>query len=192
MQEQGEKIMKKIFATFFFLLVFASVLFAQGTPKAPTTTLKVGDAAPDFTLTDTAGKQVKLSDFKGKKNIVLAFYVLAFTGGWTKELQAYQADIAKFDATDTQVFGISMDSFAANKRFAEDIKVNFPLLSDWKRKTTKDYGLFNEESGYGARATFVIDKEGKIQHLEVGRTAIDPTGAYQVCDLLTKRKTQKP
>ena len=99
--------------------------------------------------------------------------------------------MAKFEANDTQIFGISMDSFAANKRFAEDIKVTFPLLSDWKRKTTKDYGLYNEESGYGARATFVIDKDGKIQHVEVGRTAIDPTGAYQVCDLLTKKKAVK-
>ncbi len=106
-------------------------------------------------------------------------------------MQAYQSDMAKFEATDTQVFGISMDSFAANKRFAEDIKVTFPLLSDWKRKTTKDYGLYNEESGYGSRATFVIDKEGKITYLEVGRTAIDPTGAYQACDLLTKKKVAR-
>jgi peroxiredoxin len=97
--------------------------------------------------------------------------------------------MAKFDATDTQIFGISMDSFAANKRFAEDIKVTFPLLSDWKRKTTKDYGLYNEETGYGTRGTFVIDKEGKIQHVELGRTAIDPTGAYQVCDILSKKKS---
>jgi peroxiredoxin len=81
-----------------------------------------------------------------------------------------------------------MDSFAANKRFAQDIAVKFPLLSDWKRKTTKDYGLYNEESGYGNRATFVIDKEGIIQHVEVGRTAIDPTGAYQACDLIQKKK----
>jgi thioredoxin-dependent peroxiredoxin len=158
------------------------------TPKAVTTQLKIGDVAPDFTLTDTAGKQVKLSDFKGKKNVVLAFYVLAFTGGWTKELQAYQADIAKFETAETQVFGISMDSSFANKRFAEDIKVNFPLLSDWKRETVKDYGIYNEKTGYGSRATFVIDKEGKIQHVETGRTAIDPTGAYQVCDLLVKKK----
>lgn len=84
-----------------------------------------------------------------------------------------------------------MDSFAANKEFAAKINVTFPLLSDWKRKTTKDYGLFNEESGYGNRATFVIDKEGKIQHIEQGRTAIDPTGAYQVCDLITKKKEAK-
>jgi peroxiredoxin len=81
-----------------------------------------------------------------------------------------------------------MDSFAANKRFAQDIAVKFPLLSDWKRAATKEYGLYNEESGYGARATFVIDKDGKIQSVEVGRTAIDPTGAYQVCDLLQKKK----
>jgi mycoredoxin-dependent peroxiredoxin len=84
-----------------------------------------------------------------------------------------------------------MDSFAANKEFAEKIGVKFPLLSDWKRKTTKDYGLYNEESGYGNRATFVIDKEGIIQHVEVGRTAIDPTGAYQACELIQKKKEAK-
>lgn len=62
------------------LLVLAGTALGQ-TPAAPTTHLKVGDAAPDFELTDTAGKKVKLSEFKGKKNVVLAFYVLAFTGG---------------------------------------------------------------------------------------------------------------
>ncbi len=85
-----------------------------------------------------------------------------------------------------------MDSFAANKAFAEKIAVTFPLLSDWKRQTTKDYGLYNEESGYGTRATFVVDKDGKIQHVEVGRTAIDPTGAYQVCEGLRKKKIEAP
>jgi peroxiredoxin len=84
-----------------------------------------------------------------------------------------------------------MDSFAANKRFAQDIGVKFPLLSDWKRTATKAYGLYNEETGYGARATFVVDKEGIIRHIEVGRTAIDPTGAYQACDLLQKKKNDK-
>jgi peroxiredoxin len=87
-----------------------------------------------------------------------------------------------------------MDSFASNKAFAEKIGVKFPLLSDWRRTTTKEYGLYNDKSGYGSRATFVVDKDGKIQHVEVGRTAIDPTGAYQVCDLLEKKKadTAKP
>lgn len=62
------------------MFIFASAAFAQ-TPKAPQTTLKIGDTAPDFTLTDTEGNKVKLSDFRGKKNVLLAFYILAFTGG---------------------------------------------------------------------------------------------------------------
>ena len=70
-----------------FLILLAMVfslsvaVFGQANPVAPTTKLKVGDMAPDFTLNDTTGKQVKLSDFRGKKNVVLAFYILAFTGG---------------------------------------------------------------------------------------------------------------
>lgn len=81
-----------------------------------------------------------------------------------------------------------MDSFAANKRFAEDIKVTFPLLSDWKRQVVRDYGLLDEQSGYSARATFVIDKEGIIRHVEQGRTAIDPSGAYQACSIFNRKK----
>ena len=72
--------MKKFILGIIFLCAFAAVSFAQ-TPQAPQTKLKVGDIAPDFTLADTSGNKVKLSDFRGKKNVVLAFYVLAFTGG---------------------------------------------------------------------------------------------------------------
>ena len=100
--------------------------------------------------------------------------------------------MAKFDATETQILGISMDSFASNKEFAAKIGVTFPLLSDWKRDTTKAYGLYNETSGYGRRGSFVIDKEGIIQHVEVGNTAVDPTGAYQVCDLIKSKQAAKP
>ena len=103
-------------------------------------------------------------------------------------MTAYQADIAKFEATDTQVIGISMDSFASNDRYGKDLGVTFPLLSDWQRTTTKDYGLFNEKSGYGNRGTFVIDKEGIIQRVEIGNTAIDPTGAYESCNILDHKK----
>lgn len=81
-----------------------------------------------------------------------------------------------------------MDSMFSNKRYAEDIKVTFPLLSDWNRVAVKEYGVFDEKSGYGVRATFVVDKEGIIRHIETGRTAIDPSGAYQVCEMLTKKK----
>ncbi len=108
-------------------------------------------------------------------------------------MQAYQADIAKFEAANTKVFGISMDAAPSLKAFAESIKVtSVPMLSDWNRTATKAYGLFNEANGYGRRATFVVDREGKIQHVEAGNTAVDPTGAFQVCDLLEKKLVVKP
>ncbi len=99
-------------------------------------------------------------------------------------MKAYQSDIAKFEAHGTQVLGISVDSYAANKRFAEDIGATFPLLSDFKRRAVKDYGVFDEEGGYGTRATFTVDKEGIIRNIEQGRSAIDPSGAYQSCTVL--------
>ena len=73
--------MKKVFCSLFLTLLFGAFSFAQTTPKPPETKLKVGDVAPEFVLNDTDGNVVKLSDFKGKKSVVLAFYVLAFTGG---------------------------------------------------------------------------------------------------------------
>jgi peroxiredoxin len=81
-----------------------------------------------------------------------------------------------------------MDSSPANRRFAEDIAVTFPLLSDWKRTVVKEYGLLDENTGYGARATFVVDKEGIIRSIEEGRVAIDPSGAYQACSVFDKPK----
>ena len=103
-------------------------------------------------------------------------------------MKAYQADIAKFEGTDTQVFGVSVDSVPANRRFAQDIGVTFPLLSDFKRTVVKDYGIFNEEQGFGNRATFVIDKNGIIQHIDEGTVAIDPTSAAEACNVLTHKK----
>ena len=107
-------------------------------------------------------------------------------------MKAYQADIAKFEANDTQVFGLSVDSVPANREFAKQLGVTFPILSDFaKRQVVRDYGLFNEEGGYGNRATFVIDKDGNIQHIKEGNEAIDPTSAEDACNILThKRATQ--
>jgi peroxiredoxin Q/BCP len=84
--------------------------------------------------------------------------------------------------------GLSVDSFAANKRFAEDLGVTYPLLSDFHRKASKDYGLLDEANGWARRATFVVDKEGIIRHVEQGRSAIDPSGAYQACSVLAGKK----
>jgi peroxiredoxin len=105
-------------------------------------------------------------------------------------MKAYQADIAKFDATDTQVFGLSVDSPYANAEFAKQIGVTFPLLSDIKRTVVKDYGIFNEDGGYGNRATFVVDKDGIIQHIDEGNVAIDVAGAEDTCNILSHKKAQ--
>ena len=102
-------------------------------------------------------------------------------------MKAYQADLAKFEETETQIFGLSVDSVPANRRFAQDLGVTFPLLSDFKRTVVKDYGLFNESQGFGNRGTFVIDKEGKLQHVEIGNTAVDPGAAFQACSMLMKK-----
>ena len=108
-------------------------------------------------------------------------------------MKAYQADLAKFTDSESQIFGISVDSVPALKHWSEELApetkgLSFPLLSDFKtRKTVKDYGIFNEGSGFGMRATFVVDKEGIIRHIEEGNTAIDPTAAEQACNMLKKK-----
>jgi peroxiredoxin len=106
-------------------------------------------------------------------------------------MKAYQADIAKFEGTDTVVFGLSVDSVPANREFAKQIGVTFPLLSDFKRTVVKAYGIFNEEGGYGNRATFVVDKDGIIQHIKEGNEAVDPTSAEDACNVLTHKKASQ-
>ncbi len=86
-----------------------------------------------------------------------------------------------------------MDSRFSNKAFAEKIGVtSFQLLSDWDRNVTKLYGLYNEASGFGRRATFVVDKEGKIQQVVVDTVAIDPTSTLETCSLLEKKLVVAP
>jgi mycoredoxin-dependent peroxiredoxin len=164
-------------------LAVSSLAFAQ----APmSTTLKVGDTAPDFTLPSTQGKPVKLSDFKGKKNVVLAFFPAAFTGGCTKEMQAYQLDVSKFEGNDTQVFGVSTDNTPSQKEFATKLGVSFPILSDFAtRKISTEYGVLIPDKGMDNRVTFVIDKEGKIAFMEAGKT--DTTGADEACSRLAHK-----
>jgi len=98
---------------------------------------------------------------------------------------AYQAGIAKFEGVETKVFGVSTDNLPSQKEFAEKLKLTFPLLSDFaRRKVAAEYGVLFVDYGFANRATFVIDKEGRIQHIEEGNTAMDPTGAETACSRL--------
>jgi glutaredoxin-dependent peroxiredoxin len=99
----------------------------------------------------------------------------------------------KLEASDSVVFGISIDSPAANNAFAEKIGVTFPLLSDMNRKVLKQYGILktynrdNEDYEWAQRTTFVIDKQGVIQHVEEEESAINPNNAVAVCTKLPKK-----
>jgi len=143
-----------------------------------------GETAPDFTAAATSGGNVSLSQFRGKKNVVLAFFPKAFTGGCTKEMHAYQAGISQFTDSNTVVFGVSTDDVETNKKFAESLGLEFALLSDPSGDVAKKYGVFNAERNIASRKTFVIDREGKITHTEEGSAAIDISGAATACSRL--------
>ena len=107
-------------------------------------------------------------------------------------MQAYQAGIAsgKVDTNDTQVYGVSIDSPFANAEFAKKIGVEFPLLSDMTRKVSKEYGVLNDEKQFANRTTFVMDKQGHIQYIEEGSSAVDPTTALDICTGLKKKEAK--
>lgn len=100
-------------------------------------------------------------------------------------MTAYQAGIAKFEGQDTQVFGVSTDNTPSQQEFAKKLNLTFPLLSDFnKRQVSEEYGVLIKDYGMANRATFVVDKDGKIQYIEEGKTAVDPTGADTACSRL--------
>ena len=130
---------------------------------------KVGDKAPDFTLYDTEKKPRSLKEFLGKKT-VLAFYPGAFTGVCTKEMCTFRDSLTRFNALNAQVVGISVDAPFANKAFATQNNLQFPLLSDFNRTALKAYGIVHEGSsglnGYSTskRSVFVLDKDGIVRY----------------------------
>ena len=137
--------------------------------------LKVGDKAPDFTLKGTDGKTYKLSDFKGKQPVVVAWYPKALTGGCTKECLALKESGPELRKYDVAYFGASVDDEALNKQFSDKLQLDFPLLSDPTKETAKAYGVLNER-GMANRWTFYIDKDGKISHVD---QKVNPEGYGQ-------------
>jgi len=164
-------------------------------PPPPPPAVKIGEAAPDFTLAWLApggepGKfkndQIKLSDFKGKQNVVIAFFPAAFSPGCTSEMQKYQASSGQFTAANTTILGVSVDSTWSNKAFREQLGASFPILSDWKKETARQYGVLDETTGFARRTTFVVDKAGIVQKIDIGRDALDPSGVVGMCEKLHK------
>jgi len=127
-------------------------------------TLIIGDQAPDFELINQFGETVKLSDFRGKKPVVLVFYPLSFSGICTGELCEIRDNFAKFENENVELLAISVDSKFVQKQFAEHEGYKFSVLADfWPHgAVAKAYDVFIEDAGIANRATFVINKEGEL------------------------------
>jgi peroxiredoxin len=125
--------------------------------------LRVGDAAPDFTLPSTSGRAVTLSSFAGEKYVLLAFFPLAFTSVCAAEMCSFWDDVSKFEAADTKVFGISVDHTASQKAFQEKAGFRTELLSDFRRDVSRAYGVLLEKEFFSRRAYFLVDKSGIVR-----------------------------
>ncbi|NES20837.1 MAG: peroxiredoxin [Symploca sp. SIO3E6] len=125
--------------------------------------LSVGTEAPAFTVKDSDGNTVSLSDFAGK-TVVLYFYPKDDTPGCTKEAQSFRDNYAEYQGKDMVVLGVSMDDEASHKDFQEKYGLPFQLLADTDGAITKAYDV--EGGGYSQRVTYIISGEGKITHVD--------------------------
>jgi mycoredoxin-dependent peroxiredoxin len=126
--------------------------------------VEVGEQAPDFELTDQHGTPVRLSSFRGNKNVVLVFYPLAFSGVCTGELCALRDEFPSVTRDDTELLTVSVDSTYTHRAWADAEHFEFGLLSDfWPHgDVAKAYGVFNDERGIATRGTFIIGKDGVV------------------------------
>ena len=141
--------------------------------------IAVGSKAPDFTLKSKTADglvDIKLSDNFGKKQTVLLFFPLAFTGVCTQELCDVSGGLGEYESLDAKVFGISGDNPFAQEAWAQQAGITLPLLSDYEHAVAKAYGVAYQQflpeknlimGGVAKRSAFVIDKEGTVRYAEV-------------------------
>ena len=142
---------------------------------------EVGQPAPDFRLKGPGGQPFSLSEYRGNRNLLLAFYPLAFSPTCAHQLPELQRELARFRALDTEVLGISVDSWYSNQEFARKLGLSFPLLSDFDRAACAAYGVLIPDRGYSNRAYFVVDKQKNVVWREI---APSPTEIPSATDAL--------
>jgi len=127
--------------------------------------LQPGESAPDFELRSHRGGSVKLSDFRGKQNVVLAFHPLAFTPVCARQMCGYEEDLGRFQRADTAVLGISIDPQPSKAAWAKTLgPISYDMLSDFNPHgaVAQQYGVYRQKEGFSERAVFVIDKQGQV------------------------------
>jgi peroxiredoxin (alkyl hydroperoxide reductase subunit C) len=129
---------------------------------------QVGELAPQFTAASTSGSDVSLASFRGKRNVLLAFFPLAFTGTCTKELVCFTEDFDQFAGKGVQILPISVDAVPSLREFKNKLQMKTDLLSDFRRDISRAYGVLNPDRFYSNRAYFLIDKAGTVRwsHIE--------------------------
>jgi peroxiredoxin Q/BCP len=165
----------KLLSILFGITAFSVAATAADAPK-------VGDQAPDFSLQGSDGKTYKLSDYRGKQAVVIAWYPRANTPGCTAECKSISQNSAALRKLDAAYFTASVDEPEMNKKFAETVGADYPILSDPTKDTAKAYGVLSER-GFANRWTFYIDKEGKITHIDK-----EVKAAQHGSDIVTKLK----
>ena len=152
-----------------------------------TPTVTVGDDAPDFTLRSATGETITLSQYRGQKNVVLAFFPFAFSGTCSAQMPSYQADLERFHSYDTQVLGISMDAAYSLREWGQKLGITYPLLTDFypQGKVTDLYGV-RHAAGMPERALIVIDKSGKIAWIHVHRPTSEAPDNEELFEVLRK------
>jgi peroxiredoxin Q/BCP len=151
-----------------FPLAVCVALLGAGTP-AVAADLEVGDPAPDFALAASDGKTYRLSDFKGRKAVVLAWFPRAFTSGCTIECRSLAKNGEKIRRYEVAYFMASVDPVEGekgNKAFAASENADFPLLGDPTKETATAYGVLSPDGGYAQRWTFYIGKDGRIAAID--------------------------
>lgn len=177
----------------FLFLLGASVLFAQTPPSPPPIppSLEVGQPAPDFSLPYATRDSiyrtpVKLSEFAGKRNVILAFYPADWSGGCTKEVCALRDDFGNLEKLNAEILAISGDYVWSHFEWAKHHNLPFKLVSDHLHDIAKTYSSYNDRSGTNRRTVFVVNKAGNIAYVDLQYSVADADDFTRLKDALAK------
>ena len=150
-----------------------------------TVSIEVGQDAPDYKLKGPGGQFVTLSEYRGKKNVVLVFFPLAFSPVCSHQLPSIEKQMDRFRGLDAEVFGISVDSHYANEGVRQAARRASLYSPTSRAETSQAYGIFLPERLYSGRAVFLIDRRGKIAYKDISPTLGDVPSNEAVLQALT-------